>query len=214
MVEIYKIMELLNYIEGLKAIIFDLDDTLYNEKEYVKSGYKAVGEYLIQVNDAFDKLWEAFMQKKPAIDEVLLSERIYSEELKENCLHIYRTNVPQIHLNEGVYEVIEYLRSKKIKIGIITDGRPEGQRAKIMALSLEKYFDEIIITDELGGVQYRKPNEKAFALMKERLGVEYAEMSYVGDNIRKDFVAPEKLGMKALWYKNPDGIYADNVGKK
>ena len=43
--------------------------------------------------------------------------------------------------------------------------------------------------------------------MKERLGVEYAEMCYVGDNTKKDFIAPDQLGMRSIWFKNADGLY-------
>ena len=97
---------------------------------------------------------------------------------------------------------------KTKKLGLITDGRPAGQRAKIKALGIENLFDCIIVTDELGGVEYRKPNGKAFELMSKEFGVPYDEMVYVGDNIKKDFAAPEKLGMGYVFFRNPDGIYA------
>lgn len=90
---------------------------------------------------------------------------------------------------------------------MITDGRPEDQRAKIQALGIEPLFDEIIITDELGGIEYRKPNTAAFELMHEKFNVPYEKMVYIGDNPNKDFVAPENLGMKAVWFKNEDGLY-------
>ena len=90
MIEITEITEVMNYIEGLSAVVFDLDDTLYSEKEYVRSGYKAVAEIISQVDDAEEKLWEAFERKKPAIDTVLKDEGIYSEELKERCVEVYR----------------------------------------------------------------------------------------------------------------------------
>ena len=73
---------------------------------------------------------------------------------------------------------------------------------------MDALVDYIIITDELGGVEYRKPNEKAFVIMKDQLHVEYDEMCYVGDNINKDFIAPEKLGMKTFFINNINGIYA------
>lgn len=93
------------------------------------------------------------------------------------------------------------------KIGIITDGRPEGQRAKIEALGLEKLVDQIIVTDELGGVEMRKPNPTSFCLMSELLGTEYKDMCYVGDNAQKDFIAPLQLNMRCLWVRNGEGLY-------
>ncbi len=207
MIEIQNIIEVMQHLDGLKAIVFDLDDTLYDEKEYVKSGYKAVAEMLPQIEDAESKLFKAFEQKKSAIDEILVSEGVYSDELKQKCLEVYRYHQPNIHLYDGIADMLMQLRKQSFLLGIVTDGRPEGQKAKIKALDLERYVDHIIVTDELGGVEYRKPNEKAFILMKEQFGIEYNEMCYVGDNIKKDFIAPEKLGMKSIWFRNKDGLY-------
>ncbi len=207
MIEIHKITDVMQHIDSLQAVIFDLDDTLYGEKEYICDGYRAVAKYIPQVEDAAQKLWNAFVHKKFAIDDVLISEGIYTDELKQQCLQIYRQHLPDIHLYEGVQSMLINLRKRGYLLGLITDGRTEGQRAKVKALGLKQYFDYIIITDELGGTEYRKPNAKAFRLMKEYFSVEYAKMCYVGDNIRKDFVAPEELGMLPIWFRNKDGLY-------
>lgn len=205
--EINEITEVLFYLDGLEAIIFDLDDTLYGEKEYIRSGYRAVAKCIPQVEMVEKKLWDAFEQGKPAIDEVLKVEGICTEEKQQRCLNVYRYHVPEIHFYEGVVEMLKQIRNSGLKIGIITDGRPEGQRAKIKALNLNEYVDAIIITDELGGITYRKPCETAFKRMQEYLNIEFTKMCYVGDNIKKDFIAPEKLGMKTVWFKNRNGLY-------
>ena len=93
------------------------------------------------------------------------------------------------------------------KLGMITDGRPEGQWAKIEALGIRHYFAEIIVTDELGGPEFRKPNETAFRLMQQALNVPFRKMIYIGDNINKDLIAPQALGMQAIHFKNHDGLY-------
>lgn len=206
-IEINKITDVLFYLEGLEAVIFDLDDTLYGEKEYVRSGYRAVAKCISQVEMAEKKLWDAFEQGKPAIDEVLKVEGIYTEDIQQRCLNTYRHHVPKIHFYEGVVEMLKQLCNSGLKIGIITDGRPEEQRAKIKALNLDGYVDEIIITDELGGTTYRKPCEAAFKCMQRRLNIEPSKMCYVGDNIKKDFIAPEKLGMRTIWFRNKEGLY-------
>ena len=205
MIEINQIADILNYIEGLKAVVFDLDDTLYGEKEYIRSGYRAVAKVIPQVENAERKLWRFFLEKKPAIDEVLSMEGIYTEEFRQRCLGVYRLHEPDIHLYDGVMEILTKLRSDGYKLGIITDGRSEGQRAKIQVLGLGKYMDHI--TDELGGVKYRKPNETAFIQMADKLNVAFTQMCYIGDNINKDFIAPLKLGMRAVWFRNQDGLY-------
>lgn len=207
MIEIFDILEMKNHTEGLRAVIFDMDDTLYGEKEYVRSGYRQIAKLLPQIQNAEEKLWKLFEEKKPAIDELLKQEGLDSEELKQECLKTYRCQTPEIHLYRGVAELLTELRNQGFLLGIITDGRPEGQRAKIKALGLEGMVDEIIVTDELGGAELRKPNPASFRAMKEKLDVEYSQMCYVGDNIKKDFIAPQKLGMKCIWFKNKDGLY-------
>ncbi len=207
MIEITSITEVKKHLHGLQAIIFDLDDTLYSEKEYVKSGYRAIANSLPEIKKMEEKLWLAFEQKKSAIDEVLIEEGIYTEELKQQCLSVYRFHQPDIHLYKGTRELLCQLRVDGYQVGIITDGRPEGQRAKIKALGLNELVDHMIITDELGGVEYRKPNKTAFVKMQQQFDVPFENMCYVGDNIKKDFVASDILGMKSVWFKNSDGLY-------
>ena len=91
---------------------------------------------------------------------------------------------------------------------ILTDGRPEGQRNKLRALGLESLADDILITDELGGPQFRKPCDIAFRILQTRWRLPAAEIVYVGDNPVKDFQAPRQLGMKCLRVDNPEGLYA------
>ncbi|SFR86585.1 HAD-IA family hydrolase [[Clostridium] aminophilum] len=189
----------------IKGVIFDLDDTLYSEKEYVKSGYKAVSDYL--GGDYEVKLWSFFEAGKPAIDELL--KELGRETVKEEILQIYRAHKPKIHLYPGVVEMIENLKAKGIKVGIITDGRPEGQRNKLDALGVE--VDDVIITDELGGVQFRKPCDIAFRIMATRWRLNPADIVYVGDNLTKDFQAPQQLGMKQIWYRNRNGLHSTDL---
>lgn len=103
---------------------------------------------------------------------------------------------------------------KTRKVGIITDGRPEGQRNKITALGLEEYVEEIIITDELGGTEYRKPCDKAFRIMQEKMGVKFERTLYIGDNLKKDFQAPLQLGMRAVYFCNLDRLNAGEEQKE
>lgn len=191
----------------VQAVVFDLDDTLYSEKDYVRSGYQQVAAAIPQVENAEEKLWDAFRNGKPAIDYVLQQENIISGKIKQECLHAYRHQEPVIHLYEGVRELLVHLRQSGVKIGIITDGRPEGQRAKIWALGLEELADSILITDELGGAQFRKPNDISFRIMQMRLDVPFEAMVYVGDNASKDFQAPQMLGMQWVHFRNADGLY-------
>lgn len=188
---------------SIQGIIFDLDDTLYSEKEYIKSGFKAVSEFL---GGGYEhKLWNYFEAGHAAIDELL--KELGHETEQTAVLHVYRNHRPHLHLYSGVVDMMECLRKRGIKIGIITDGRPEGQRHKIEALGLENMVDDIIITDELGGIQFRKPCDIAFRIMQHRWRLPASNIVYVADNPDKDFLAPQQLGMKSVYFKNADGIY-------
>ena len=200
MIEIHSLSEAESCLDGITAVIFDLDDTLYPEKDYVRSGFKAAAALFPEVPDMAEKLWTAFEKGLPAFDTVLAGEGLIAR--KEEAIRAYRFQTPDICLYPDAKEFASNLPEI-----IITDGRPEGQRAKIAALGLADAFDEIIVTDELGGTEFRKPNPEAFELMSRRLGVPFGEMAYVGDNIKKDFIAPDRLGMRSIRFLNPDGLY-------
>ena len=100
--------------------------------------------------------------------------------------------------------MIAELKAKGIKVGIITDGRPEGQRNKLEALGLD--VDDVIITDELGGTQFCKPCDIAFRILLTRWRLNPADVVYVGDNSAKDFQAPQQLGMRSIYFYNLDGL--------
>ena len=193
--------------QPILGVIFDLDDTLYSEKQYVRSGYKAVAK-LLGDEALADRLWTYLENGKPAIDELL--NELGCMGRKEECLEAYREQIPEITLYDGVVDLILELKSKGIKVGIITDGRVSGQKRKLQALGLDKLIDDIIITDELGGTRFRKPCDIAFRIMQCRWGLPFEQMVYVGDNAEKDFQAPKQLGMRSVFFRNKDGIYFDN----
>lgn len=166
----------------IKAVVFDLDDTLIPETDYVKSGFKAVAKAF---DDSFlgVKLWNLFCEDKNNVYQ----RAGFSEKECQRCIEIYREHFPDIVLDADIKRTLDSLKSKGIKLGIITDGRPQGQRNKIAALGLDEIMNCIIVTDELGGEEFRKPHPRSFELMRESLGVEFCEMMYVGDNPKKDF---------------------------
>ena len=193
----------------IKGVIFDLDDTLYSEKEYIRSGYGAVSDYLGSRRYE-NRLWELFENGKLVIDELLREFDL--KEDKEYLLQIYRNHEPRLQLYSGVKEMIISLKRRGIKVGIITDGRPVSQRNKIKSLGLAEYVDDIIITDELGGEQFRKPCDIAFRILQNKWRLPPSQIVYVADNAAKDFQAPQQLGMKSIWFKNAEGLYyTDNI---
>lgn len=194
-------------VQPIKGVVFDLDDTLYSEKQYIRSGFRAVAEQLCD-KDAEEVLWDYFLKGKSAIDELIKVKKI--PERRVECLETYRNHIPIIGLYDGVKELILRFQQMGIKVGLITDGRINGQKNKISSLGLTDLLEDIIITDELGGVQFRKPNDITFRIMQCRWGIPFEQMVYVGDNLQKDFQAPKQLGMKSIYFRNMDGLYQDN----
>lgn len=196
----------------IKAVVFDLDDTLFPEYDYVKSGYKAVAKEILKVygiDNADAQLWALFTEDANNVFNRFLSANGLNDtaEAVNALAEVYRTHTPEISLSDEVKDTLTALKKAGYKLGIITDGRPNGQRAKIAALGVESYTDMIIVTDELGGKEFRKPNPKAFELMAEHFGISLEEMMYVGDNPQKDFVIG-KYGVTTVRYCG-NGMYAD-----
>lgn len=189
----------------LLGVVFDLDDTLYPEAAYAEGGFRAVGRLLGEPGLA-GELAESMRAGSPApLDEALGRRGLLAR--KGECLAAYRSHEPEIAPYAGARELLGSLRAAGVRVGIVTDGRPEGQRAKLAALGLEGLVDDVVVTDELGGPRFRKPCDIAFRVLQRRWGVPFERMAYVGDNSAKDFQAPLQLGMRALWFDNPEGLH-------
>ena len=200
----------------IKAVVFDLDDTLYSETDYVKSGFVAVGDELKRrygIANASTELLSMFEQNRVGVLDRYAELHGMTESEAKELVEVYRGHDPVLSLAKDVTTTLVNLRLSGMKLGIITDGRPVGQRKKIAALGLDSMVDKIVITDELGGVEFRKPNPKAFELMCEKLGVSPEHMLYVGDNPRKDFAVKKFLPVKTIalirsgLYENEDYAY-------
>ncbi len=211
MLEVTSLKDAKEVLFQKKVVIFDLDDTLFSEKDYVKSGYKKIAESFPQIKDMQQKLWLAFESGHKAINYVLENEGLFSEENLNKALTVYRSHVPEIELYEDAKTLISILKESGVRLGIITDGRPEGQKAKIKALGIESLFEKIIITDELGGLSFRKPSPEAFKIMQDFFNVPFEDMVYVGDNPEKDFIAPSELKMDSVYFVNPEGLYSKRI---
>ena len=95
------------------------------------------------------------------------------------------------------YETIDRLKELGVKLALITNGAAEPQRAKVVRFALEHRFDHIQIEGEHG---FGKPEERAYTHAMEVLGVGPHETWMVGDNLEWEVVAPQKLGIHAIWH--------------
>ena len=96
----------------------------------------------------------------------------------------------------GAGRVLEQLRARGYKLGIITNGTVASQQAKLLESGLLARIDEALISE---AEQFRKPDQQIFDLAAERLGVTTAECVFVGDNPETDIAGAHNAGMKTVW---------------
>ena len=195
------------------AVIFDLDDTLYPERAYVHSGYRAVGRYLreqLTGGEVFeDWLWLRFCSGKAGGAFDALNEE-FQLELSPNqiaeLVTVYRRHVPEIRPFEGVEKLLERL-SEKYRLGLLSDGFLPAQRLKLDALQLERFFNAVVFTEEIGR-EFWKPSPAGFEKISKMLDAPYPGCAYVADNPAKDFVAPNSLGWQTIQLIRPDQVHS------
>lgn len=185
----------------MKAIIFDLDDTLYNEKDFVYGGFKEVALYLenkYKINN--DKIYNHMIEILRSEGRGNIFNRICDEfHFNEDILklvEIYRNAKPNLRLYEDAESFLKH-NARKYKLGLITDGLYYVQWNKIDLLNIQKYFDEIIVTDD-HGKDFWKPSKGPYIRMSQVLNIPFDKMVYIGDNPNKDFYAAKKLGMLTI----------------
>lgn len=199
----------------IKAIVFDLDDTLISEQDYIKSGFKSVASILskqhdIEENILYDTMLSLFEEDSKNIFNRLLDgfNIDYSVEYIKKLINDYRSHKPNIKLYDDAREILDYLNDKNIRLGMITDGYKITQRNKLEVLNIEKHFECIVVTDELGR-EFWKPHQKPYDIVKNALNLEYSQIVYVGDNVNKDFITANKLGMYTVMIDRKNGIYSN-----
>ena len=188
----------------MKAVLFDLDNTLYSEIEFVKSGFRAVARYLSSKYNfsadflsrrMLDILWRNGRGK--VFDSLIYDSGLCMEEDVKLLVYLYRSHRPDIYLYDDALPTLEHLRHLGMRLGLVTDGMASVQRNKIAALSLESLFDIIICTDELGRECW-KPSTVPYKIALDLLQVSPSEAVYVGDDPAKDFLGPNSIGILTI----------------
>jgi putative hydrolase of the HAD superfamily len=194
-----------------RLVVFDLDDTLYLERDFVRGGFRAVGDYLRRergVRGFFRAAWRRFTSGERALifDKVLAEKGVAAGPgLVRKLLSIYRGHRPRLRLCADARRFLER-PPKGVELAVITDGRLPVQRAKVRELGVDKLVDEIICTGRWGP-RYAKPHPRAFRLLERRFGRTGPDCLYIGDNPAKDFKAPRELGWTAVRLRRPAGLH-------
>lgn len=178
------------------TVVFDLDDTLYQEVDYQESGYNAISDlcFLLYKKDVSKEIERAVDDNADVLSSVCDFLNL-SEDSKESFLWIYRLHEPNIKLSNEVKECISKISRKANYKAIISDGREVSQRRKLCSLGIDDW--PAFISETWGEV---KPGKKRFAhVMTSMPSLNYI---YIGDNVKKDFITPNELGWITVGIKN------------
>ena len=173
-------------VDEKTVIVFDLDDTLYNELDYLISAYKSIADFLDKENRnvLFSKMLLLYRSGEDVFGFLQENYKIKKSKL----LLLYRTHKPKLKIDPKIQSLLESIKQNKGHLALLTDGRSFTQRNKIDALGITTFFDYISISEE---IEAEKPSLKGFKLIENNFKKE--KYFYIGDNLNKDFIAPNKL---------------------
>jgi putative hydrolase of the HAD superfamily len=200
-------------LTDLRAIIFDMDDTLYLERDFVLSGFAAVAAWAeaelgIPQTEGFPQLKTYFEAgvRGDTFNRWLADHGLKIKPWLGRMIEVYRSHQPHITPLPEAESTLQSL-APKYRLGLITEGYRTVQQAKLEALGLGHYFEEILI----GGEDERqdwKPSPRPFEIMLERLGIQSRTAVYVGDNPHKDFLGARRAGMGSIRVRHPLSLHA------
>jgi putative hydrolase of the HAD superfamily len=199
---------------GFMVLIFDLDDTLYDEMSFVESGLYAVA-YFGETTFGWDPKQSFDFMKSHLIrhgrgaifDEWLRLHGRYSDKWVASCVKVYRHHQPNISVFDSALKILEKCHGKQ-PIYLVTDGHKIVQKNKIEALNIKLFFKRIFITHRFG-IKKSKPSLHCFEIIRRSESCQWSDMIYVGDNPAKDFVNLNKVG--AMTVRVNTGSYASTL---
>lgn len=194
------------------GVVFDLDDTLLAEREYVRGGYAAAAEHVRVLTGRSERfetwLWERFLrgQAEGAFDALNAAFALGLNGQVGELVQVYRRHAPTVQPVAGMASLLGLLHAR-VRLGLLSDGYLPAQRLKLAGAKLERFFDAVVFTEELGRAAW-KPSLQGFELMASLLELPHRACAYVADNPAKDFVAPNRLGWRTVQIMRPGQVHA------
>jgi putative hydrolase of the HAD superfamily len=194
-----------------RVVVFDIDDTLYLERDYVRSGFAAAGAWAraeLGVADLGERAWAAFGAgvRGRIFDEALVACGVGANgSVVSQLVEVYRSHAPAI---EPLADVSAWLagRPADVAVAVVTDGPLASQRAKAAALGLAGWADPIVFTEALGPGR-GKPHPAAFECVEAATGMVGASCAYVADNAAKDFAGPRGRGWRTVRVRRTGSLH-------
>ena len=190
------------------VLVFDLDDTLYPERQFAISGFASAARWAeveLGIADlAADMTRLLDGGHLGALFQLALAGRLpeHTPEHLAGLLEAYRDHEPELALFDDASWALAHF-APKAKLGLITDGTHRVQAKKVAALGIAPHFREIVYTHALGGREYSKPHPLSYEKVERALAAKGDRLVYVGDNPSKDFVVPNQRGWTSVMVERP-----------
>lgn len=196
-------------------VVFDLDDTLYPEREFVRGGLQAAATLLDPpaADHFFDEAWRLFDAEHRRGVRFILTQAVSSvpgEHHIDALEQAYRQHRPMIAPRPGMQALLERLRIVA-RMAVLSDGRHEEQKRKWQALGIQHLFDDVVFTDALGR-DFWKPSPACFERLQQTHDMPAGRCLYVGDNLEKDFIAADLLGWRSVHFQQNDQLHCRKTG--
>ncbi|HSR48552.1 MAG TPA: HAD-IA family hydrolase [Anaerolineales bacterium] len=196
-----------------RAVVFDLDDTLYPEREFVRGGLQAAAvwaEHALEADAAraFAELWAMFEAgvRGDTFDRWLRSHGYPIPGNREAMILAYRDHRPHLKPYLDVRPALEDVHTS-CALGVITEGVRHVQQAKLAALGLQDLLKDVVVLGEEEREAW-KPSPRPFERWMADKEFQPDEIVYVGDNPAKDFLGARRAGWSSIRVRRPEGLHA------
>jgi len=201
-----------NLLMPISALLFDFDGTLHDRTRSLRSFLPWHATLLSTRNpndftQRFLELDNFGYRPKEEVYEILIEEfQLKKMSVSELMVHYRNLSLPYTVEMKGATSMLETLKSKGLKIAIVTNGATSFQKERISFLRHDEYADAVLVSEEEG---VKKPNREIFCRAAARVGVPISECLFVGDHPLNDVVGPQKIGMQAVWFENGEFAWPD-----
>ena len=196
------------------GLVFDVDDTLYEQIVPFENAYKSLFDMDIDIEKFYllsryysDVKFEASRNGEITMDEYHIYRIQEAAKDLGVCLTAeqalsmqkeYKKNQQKLQMSNITISILELAKENDVKLGIITNGPSEHQWSKITTLGIESWIgrENIIVSGDYG---INKPDVRIFEIMKEKLQLPNDSLYYIGDSIENDIVGANNAGWKSIW---------------
>ncbi|AUB58393.1 MULTISPECIES: TIGR02253 family HAD-type hydrolase [Methanobacterium] len=191
----------------IKAVFFDIDDTLYDTSGFAKLARKAALQAMIDAGlplsqqEAYLLLREIIKEKGSNYDKHfnILTKRVMGDEnpllIAVGMITYHNVKFALLRLFPDTMSTLIYLKKKDYQMGVISNGLTIKQWEKLIRLGLYHFFDEVVTSQEAGS---EKPDSEIFQLALERMGCKAEESVMVGNKFSEDILGATEVGMSAI----------------